>query len=82
METSHINLTHDWILSGEDRNFITPPQSKLFKMRVQQIQILEIEVEGFNAHEAQDRALKIIGNAPEMAKILRTDLGHSTIEEI
>lgn len=64
------------------QEFKAPTQNKLFKMWVQQIQILEIEVEGLNATEAQDRALKIIQNAPEMANLIRTDLGHSTIEEI
>lgn len=57
-------------------------QKKLFKLRVQQIQILEIEVEGNNANEAQMRALKIIENAPDMADLIRTDLGNSTIEEL
>ena len=57
-------------------------QNKLFKMRVQQIQILEIEVEALNVDEAKDRALKIIENAPDMADLIRTDLGNSTIEEL
>jgi hypothetical protein len=66
--------------SGQE--FQTPTQNKLFKMRIQQVQILEIEVEGVNANEAQDRALRIIENAPEMSEVIRTDLSHSTIEEI
>ena len=57
-------------------------QNKLFKMRVQHIQVLEIEVEGMNTNEAQMRALKIIENAPDMADLIRTDIGHSTIEEL
>lgn len=66
--------------SGQE--FKAPIQNKLFKLRVQQIQILEIEVEGLNASEAQSRALKIIENAPEMAELIRTDIGNSTIEEL
>jgi len=66
--------------SGQESK--APTQNKLFKMRVQQIQILEIEVEGLNANDAQNKALKIIENAPEMADTIRTDLGHSTIEEL
>ena len=51
-------------------------------MRVQQINVIEIEVEDLNANEAHDKALKIIKNAPEMGEVIRTDLGHSTIEEV
>lgn len=64
------------------QKFQAPIQNKLFKMRIQQIQILEIEIEGLNANDAQNRALKIIETAPDMAETIRTDLGHSTIEEI
>ena len=42
METSVINLTHDWILSEAELNEITV-QNKLFKLRVQQINIIEID---------------------------------------
>ena len=125
MEKSVINLTHDWILSGEelgavkvinqeemtgnacevrardyayeiatdeqaekfcfdaqDQVYNAPAQKKLFKMRVQQINVIEIEVEDLNANEAHDKALKIIKNAPEMGEVIRTDLGNSTIEEV
>lgn len=125
METSVINLTHDWILSESELNEIevinaieqagnscevrareyayetatdeqaeafcieaqeqaynAPAQKKIFRLRVQQINVIEIEVEGNNANEAHDKALKIIKNAPEMGEIIRTDLSHSTIEEV
>lgn len=81
-ETARNEEAEAFCFEAQEKAFNAPAQKKLFKMRVQQIQILEIEVEGLNANEAQERALKMISNCPEMAELIRTDLGNSTIEEL
>ncbi len=53
-----------------------------FKIRVQQINLIEIEVEANTADEAEDKALKTLENMPEAGEILRCDFGHRTIEII
>lgn len=53
-----------------------------FKIRVQQISLIEIEVEASSAEAAEERALKTLENMPEAGEVLRCDFGHRTIEII
>ncbi len=51
-----------------------------FKIRVQQISLIEIEVEANSAEAAETKALKTLENMPEAGEVLRCDFGHRTIE--
>ena len=53
-----------------------------FSVRVQQINLYEIEVEANNANEAEAQALDALTENTELGQLLRSDFGHTTIEKL
>lgn len=53
-----------------------------FKLRVQKIEFIEIEVQAGNIDEAENIAFERLKAHPEAGTLLRTDFGHRTIEKL
>lgn len=57
-------------------------QTPTFRVRVQRIDLIELDVRADTIEEGEEKALKILGNAPELGEVLRVDFGHRTIERV
>lgn len=56
--------------------------AKRFEVRFQQVQAFAITINAANAHEADQVALNLFKANPDAAKLLRTDHGFFTIEDL
>ena len=56
--------------------------SRTFEVRFQEVKAFAITVEAANAHEADSEALKLFKSRPEIARLLRTDHGFITNEDL
>ena len=81
-ETARDLEAEAFCIEAQEQAYRSPSQNKLFKMRVQQINLIEIEVEAASIDEAETKAIKTLENDTELGELLRTDFGHRSLEEI
>lgn len=56
--------------------------SRTFEVRFQEVRAFAITIEAANAREADAVALKLFKSHPQTARLLRTDHGFFTIEDL
>ena len=57
-------------------------ETPTFRIRVQHVSLIEIDVRANTAEAAEEKALKTLESASELGETLRRDFGHRTIERV